>query len=921
MKLPKIFPKASFKPNNITLHAERDQVGQYHFRPPSLLPAAASRFRHLQKALLSGELTFREPHAQLAACLVLFDGIATRHDLECALANASGCYIWKGRRCIEWIDAIGRVNRRILSAFSCAALAQPNGSERHVMATLKAVNSCLLNITDDPGVAYTLDILLLDTQAWLFEILSGPMLAHCLNLAPIALLSRSVLGREATGRAIIIEDKSLEKTQSEPGLAMALGAYFDSPETDGDTWLVAEIIATCRRNRTIAPAEDKKRMLRLCLAMSARASGVGKTSALILAWTIDLLESGTKGRTAIRPGTVQKYVEAAASKLLVAFRKRPIEDLSTAGLVCIYRKMMDGLSSSKSRTLASALQSWHHFLSCWLDVEPLWTSLHKWIPLSPPQANVLWPHELALISEWLKKDHCDERLLRQLQIAFSIAKSIRIRTSELMGLTLRNIWSNNTEMEIEICSSLRTPADGANGTDLKTPAARRAQKLTDLATIDLINDWICRREKEGAWSEDYIFGDPYHPSQRYRIGQLCLTLSKLLKAATGDPSVRIHTLSHTHISFKLLDAANIVPVQDINPFDTIAASSGHESASTEFSTYFHLAESVLRAQLDQGCWEQLTWGSISAHVGLEHDAYRQFRSRAKRRIPGQQNGEIALAAIERASPMLFLKDVSDGFSFTDARCPDISEKERPLTLFSTLDILADVTTGLPKDEMVLRSARNASTVDALIAEALLMLEKLSESTGNQRDWMGEQKHATLHALLSGPPGTRIKFSSAEQPKLGLLAAFLQDRPEEPVTTEGIASWRKCYRRGYLSLEDPTQAVGLIKLICAAKVPLDLLLVRIAHSPKSQADEPRSDLCGVRLQRAIERLFLANDQAVSPSWDEVAHRRGRPRAYLAVVSSSAQRFLGKELPSAMAAMGGFNALMFAANVLSALRLAV
>ena len=890
---------ASLDQNKIAIKVERDQAGRVHFRDSPLQSAAAARFSRLQHFVLQRDLVASTPESQIALCLIMFDGVVTRDDLERALGQIQSAYVWNSHYHLDWADPIGRTIRRVPSVFTLAALAVPRSSCPSVSEILSSLDDLLSISVRGPRKTYGLDLLLLDGQAWLTENVQDPLVAHCIGAIPMTSVPRSALARESCGLALPLSaGNSRRKTE---GLASALAPFLNPEGADRGSWMVEEIVTTCRRNKAMSSERDKQRMFEACLALSLRASQAGPIAGLILAWVIDLLESGTRTKPRVKAITPAMYVTSAAMKLFEAFKGKNVESLGLGAFLKIYENMLKGLSPSKGRTLASALSSWHFFLTCWTNVEPLYKHLHKLVPISPPKANVLWPHELSICREWLTHADGDERFQGQLNLAFETLCAARIRASELLTLRIRNLRVEGDGLKIEVAT---TAADGGT----KTPAGRRSQIVTEKVLIGLAKDWIARRVKEGAFPDDYVFGDPYRPGTQYQAGRLYVTLNLLIKAVTGDRTLATHVFSHTRISFEWAESIGQPQLADLNPVERLAVRSGHASATTGFGTYYHFPELWLRKELDLAIEKHLqTWQSIKSHVTLSHEAFRQARSRLKGRNPAATPGMIALEFIRRCAPELVVPEASALWAMVKPENPAWARELGPLDLKGALDLLHDAWYGHSPSAVALRSGRTESQVQQYAELALQILQEIGEVSIRYRADAEMSALSSLGSVLANSVGKRIEFRRAGQDKAVHLFDYLTTHlggatdsgdTSTDLSRDGIESWASCYRRGYLSLENPKRLKGFIQLLDAAGFPRHLIIPRGIKEIDATLDS------------MIENTFRGEDSVV-PAGSLIKRRYGRPIAYLTLVSKKPTTCKDGSLPSAAFGMSGIHAVMFGA----------
>ena len=896
---------ASLDEKNIRVRIEHDFAGRVHFRDSPLQSAAAARFVRIQEFVLRRELVAPNPEVQIALCLIMFDGVVTREDLERALGQLDSIYVWNDDYHLDWPDSIRRLIRRIPSAFTRAALTVPRRQCPSVDQTLTTLDELLKASVSGVRKTYGIDLLLLDAQAWITENISDPLVAHCIGAISMSSLPRSALARELSGLALPLPAEEGESRKSE-GLAHALGAYLDPTGADRGPWLVTEIVTICRRDKSLSNEKDKRRMFAACLALSQRASQGGPTSGLILAWVIDLLESGTRTKRRVKAITPAMYVAAAAMKLFESFRGKDVESLSLRDFIKTYDELLKDLSSSKARTLASALSSWHFFLTCWTNVEPLYKRIHKWIPVSPPKANVLWPHEVNTCREWIKHADGDERFQGQLTLAFEILATIRIRASELLSQRLCNLQFEGDTLKIEVATAA---ADGGT----KTPAGRRSQIVIEKGLIDLARAWIERRLKDGAFPTDYVFGDPYQPDRQYQAGRLYVTLNRLIKAVTGDQTLATHVFSHTRISFDWAESVGHPHLGDINPIEQRSVESGHASSTTGFATYFHFPERWLRHELDVAIAKRLqTWSSIKCHVALTHEAFRQARSRLLGRNSKATPGMVAFEFIGRATPLLVVQTAIAPWTMVKPSNPAWSRKLGPLDLEGALNLLHDAWYGHSPSAVALRCGRPEREILEYASMALQVLRDIGEIPNNFRADRDTNSVSALGVVLNKAVGKRIEIHRAGQDKAvylyDYLAACLRGVSDSgghagDLVSAGIESWMSCYRQGYLSLERPPLAKGFVQLLDAADFPRHLIV------PRGVAE------IDATLDSMIENVFRGDD-ALVPNGSQIKHRYARPLAYLTLVSKTPTMCKNGRLPNAALGMSGVHAVMFSAAVVRA-----
>lgn len=871
----------------------KDFVGRAHFRTLLSAPESVACFRKFQSTLLSGKLLPSDAAGNLAAHMIAWDGIATKPDLLAALQNAQSMYLWNGHATIDWTDEVGRTNRRILSALTQKSWASPTVQPLSSESIIAGLESALCTLY--PTARSTrVDQLLMDCQAYLMWALPGPLLAHCLGTNPLTALPRSVLSRIESGQAIYTGSKATISQHSEVGFSMALDGYFSASRSDRGSGLISALVDACKTKKSDVHHIDKNEMLRRCLSLTPLAEQAGKTACLVLAWAIDLIESGTSKEDNIAPGTIRLYVRYGARAIYENFKDREIDEIDSDTFAQIYRSIIKQTQKAEQST-ASALKSYHAFLQQWLDVAPLKVSLYKGIKPSIPQANILWPHECDLIRTWIDSATCDERLASQIRISHLIASSIRIRISELMKLRIRNIRWHQSTLEIEICPMRR---DGS----LKTKASKRVSTVANSEVAALILDWVTRRKSEGALMEDLLFGDPHQPARGYKLGQLYVTLNLLLKQATGDEAASFHIYSHTHIS-KVIESALMTNNDiEVSRLDLLAADVGHTSVQTSLQHYFHKFELPLRHFLDHAMESiPLNSTTISLHSHISPATFRQRCSRGRNDSDRNQTGWRILNTPQIG---LLTPKASSAFEFRAATPPPSIYKSADFEFGDLLHVLTDLSNGLSVDVTSSRTDVSEETVHHAAIIACELMEELGITDKSFHPRTGIGAVAELQLLFSQPRFRSIQFSRISQPKMLPLRKYLPLQADSILAKAGTSSWKACFDKGYIDLTNPSRAAGLINLLSAAKISIEQIVI-CTESPTG----PDAIRHKIRLHQ-IGQIFTSAF-SVAPRVLQTKVRRGRPHSYLSIAGVSlADNRINQ---GAALSNSGLNALLFTASV--------
>lgn len=849
-------------------------------------PERARRFERIQDALLRGEINLPQPAIRLAAFLVAFDAIVTRAALAAALSACRHAYAWHGIICIDWQAPCGRIDRRHLSAWTTFVLAETGALSLSTDDTIQMLDHHLNTAVSDKFRSIDLDSFLDGGRAWLALTLEGPWFSHAVGAVPLAALPRSALARESSQRALYathIEEEP-EAGNADACIGLALDAYL-SGGRDGGQWFVDEIMACCGKTK------KRRQIVRDLLTIAAK-NTAGPISSVILAWATDLAESGTPNDADISSGTVSGYVRAVARELLTEFRGTTLEELKSGDFDTRYQRIVESKSAGTQRTAASALSSWHYFLVTFLDVVPRSRSLHRDLPEPIPRANVLWPHEAKRISDWLESATGESRLILQARVAFATATAVRVRTNELFKLRIRNVRLINDIIELEICTAA---ADGG----LKSPNSRRVQTVGCPKASDLLRKWKLRRQQELGMPADYLFGDPQRGGKTYAIGQMHILLNRLLKDATGDHLLSIHTLSHSWATQAFLEASFRNQTRDINAFDALSVFAGHGDSSMTIVNYVHRFEERIRHGIDIAVADRAKWPEIALFVTIAHDNYRQRLSRYRRSDQGDER-QFKLEVIRSSVPVRDVPAADSGIATTEAETSALYPPSSQISLDLVVDVLTDISRGLPEDIIALRACRPTHTIVSISSLAKGVLSEIKEGVRKDHGIGSLGAVDDLRILLEDVARGRIDFARIGQSKLLRVREVLRD-PSDARARNATSSWLRCYHRGYFSLQRPAHAAGFVDLLLKTTVPSSVL--GIFHIPPN-------DSASVRLVDEVDALF-GQAFAVMPLKKLCSARGGRPHAYLTIAGSDFKN----NASSATLCMKGLNALMLAACVLS------
>jgi integrase len=744
-----------------------------------------------------------------------------------------------------------------------------------------------------------------DAHAWWYQALPAPLFAHQSGLQVLSALPRSALARLrkklAVGHPVPLGQPA-DQIDSDMGFTSELAEAADLSEGNDASQVVLRLaldLLSCEKSEV--DGLTKRRWAQSLADLQDRAQSAGPITTLLLAWCLCLCEHGTVGQSNLARTTVQQYFRRAAVPLFEALKVMTGEpggvQWAAETMGELHLGLIEVQSMGNKKTMASALNSFHGFLVEWFDIEPLAIELHSEVPPARVQAQVIWPHEIDLVLTWLGQVS-DVRVRSAAMIMLRVAAECPARTNELLKLRIANIRIGADErgpcMELEIA---RCATHGR----LKTPAAQRRLTLRNAATIDLIQHWRETRLSEGAPMSAMLFGDPGNDGHVHRSAAVVSVLNRLLKAATGESDVRIHTLRHTAIGKCLEADFASSSVLDPSRYAITATQTGHASAVSTFQSYFHRYEWSLRCQLDAALSElvEVTRSQAARHLGLKPETLRQHVHRS-----GMKSRQFTWWRLRQVRVVKSFPDVADPFDWRVPVMPDLpGGTSLTLTAAVVLSWLDDLLRGTPVEVLGLRFGVPQESLNGMIQESITICHRLGRVSWPRRfDAQSLRPYDLMQALrMAG-----LDLARAHQPKFQRLGHFLSQEQATPLLQQACTSWQACRRRGVVALDRDGEALGLYQLLQEATVdPQDLRIcaqTSMQHADQLcereiKANQGRTlarrraidDFCAVFGIGPRESAIRADSPAVYLQWDDPSHRKSPSSASSSIAGLDAWMF--------------------------------
>lgn len=822
----------------------------------------ASRFEAFQQLLLEIELP---THIHLFLSLFAFDGLRVG-DFKKAMLSKPLRY--EGEKIgLGWIDEDDRQQRIQLGNISLKLLC---GTDWALVQKLPL--ECLAEHYWSCGtVELTLQMFTRDQATWFSEVASGPFMDHFQGIMPMTALSDDCYVRLQTKQALAAVGDAEDITH-EGAFYQSLEGWLEPLGNDENPNVVNEISELFKRPKADDLQGYKSRKLQQCLDKLSDAIDAGPLTSLILAWLIHLLLNGTRSRPNAAINTIINYVGVLVEPIFLAFRRKDFEKWDLATFEEKYDGLISKVTPGSRKNMASAIQSWHHFLGGWLDAPPLKKKYHDEVPLSIPLANVLWPHEYELIQNWLAHASLDPRLGRYLKAMFNVAFRKRFRINELLKLRVGDVQILDNVVQINI-----------RGT--KSIYSKRRIDL-DIDQFPEFVELVRYRQNELASMGEYLFGDPNRIGKIYSLSKLYTCANHLLKCATGDVSIRFHTLSHTVVSSELILPLVGGTSSLTNVLHQWASDFGHYSILTSSSEYMHRYEGPMRQTIDRG----ISGLNISYQVAEKWSD--KSSSALRKQVSRSENDKkvVQWQSIFSSSCTVDVQHVSFNRKVSEPIPPAFLSNNVSINLSNILSIFSDVQKGLSLEIIALRQSISMRDINDLLRIAKITLSNSSNSSVD----FSFSTELVVHELQKFDWIWFAKPSIAKDESIIKIA-----QKHYRSFSTGIDAWLLLIKNGYLSLSDQLCADQFLKLLAQLSIPKNNLAIAYTNA------------CDHQYLRMLQACFFEYFHLTVPTF-EVRKRGGRPDSYLLL---SSKKIFANAMPkSATLSTSGLNAVLFSIAVL-------
>jgi integrase len=657
---------------------------------------------------------------------------------------------------------------------------------------------------------------------------------------------------------------------------------FETEKVESSEVFIEGIVSACGRKLGKSDAHAKKLMLQKCEQLCKLLDDYGLASALILAWAIHLITHGTRAKDNLSQATISNYVGTISKLLFKEIKTIKSNELAEQNYLEIYTRILEQVSEAQKGIAASALSSFHAFLEDWFGVHPVYRNQYfKDIEIAP-KSNLIWPHEIVRIKNWLDTATTDVRLVDSWRLAILLASHKRFRVGEIFALRLRDITFYSDHAEIHINSG-------------KTSAAKRTLKIEDKSVLDALSAMVERRKLEMASPSDFLFGDPAKPTRLYRLGHFYWGLNQLLKQATGDQKISFHSLSDTVISNELIQPLSGKDTGFKNDLNQLATDFGHQSLITSCSSYMHLHHLSIRMCMDRALKTVSITSTIAAQWSNKSaDAMRKQIS--LKRLDSNEyywNGIFTLPINSDA-----FECCGAEFETQEPIVPEFLLNNSQTHFYKILLIIKDLAEGT----LIPSIASRHSVDEKFIQQVLhvlngLLSERRFITANHSQSIIGLQANAQKFKEFG------FDLDRTEQPKLKGLIQFLKNRksPIDEDTKEAVLAWLQlCDKKNYQAINNELETFKLIQFLKNTGVQETHIAVYISEGSEGDASV-----------LMIKKLFLMS-YSIPPAIFRVKLRLDRPSIYLSLTEQLVS--IDSEPYGAANCMSGFRAIMFSLAVM-------
>jgi integrase len=735
-----------------------------------------------------------------------------------------------------------------------------------------------------------------DLACWAITNLPGPLWAHITGLQTFWATARQTLVRKSTGlrNADAASDDSAQELEIAAFEDTVLATVANAEKSEDTSVLEAALrILSTKEGET--DQETLKRWVDGYLKLKTNIQYADCHTAIIAAWQLNLIESGTAGHATAVPQTRSSYIKLISPPLLSGLRAmggNP-STWTQEKMDATYTTLLASHQGDK-RKFCSALNDFQMYCHETWGTPLVRINASDLVPPPRPRTQLIHAHEVAKAVLWFEtyKDG-DQRLLQICALMLRLFEQAPFRLNELAFIRLENI-------EIEDggnCALIEVYPCPENG--LKSDSGTRPLIIKDRTTIAKLAAWVAKRRQEGAKDGDFLFGKKSGKGL-YRKSLVSATIRTALKAATGDPAMTIHALRHSYAT-RVLNEILLEPhAIDFNRLNQLAHDMGHVSISTTIEFYVHDFSDLLAVLCQRKIRGLVVYDSTEAErvTGKSSDALRQVPRRN-----GISLDQYARNHIEVSACKVELGAALDHSTWIEAPDPHFaSESQSQLTLLKVWEIAKSLSADEQVDHLEVANLHDVNI--GLVRQISTYLQSMGLRA--QTQW--NRNRRTAFGLITSAKRAMEALSFVPQDLLQLKYHGLLRKMANQVWTTELEDLAKVMdfviEKDAVSLKSVQAYVRLFSFLKTYEIDHELLHISVQGTGNF-------DKLMLEMKKKMELHFEAVWQ-IKPEIHSTGRRRDRPDAYLQV-KPSPERTDSKSCDS-----GGLLALLHSITLFSLLR---
>lgn len=545
------------------------------------------------------------PGALLLILLVHQEMVLTLAGIQAAVSIKASLYGDTEVKYLEWPVDGGWIDRRQLTRLTVLAI-HKNGGIRVRNSDWRWLVSTLSGLHPERQNSQAIFGFVADAQAYWVGHSTGPLFGHAIRMRPFQMLPRAALARRHSMRPQLSPSTGAWKTPAALVFAQTVRTYSNATATLQD--MVTFTGQVARRKGS----KDSGRSLlieRIDMILPIAAQE-GRVQVIVLGAIQHAIKFGGIRGDLLAPITIYEYLRQGVVKLLETLLNTNLDQKNGWEWLELYRENLSHVRDSQRSKFASFLEVFHRFLII-AGFDPLPSGIPGGHTQMPPEAAVVWPHELELAIEYISAYAETDRIRLQATLGLVCGYWIPMRTYELWCLRVGDV---NLTGAIYLTIYPRR-RDGVG----KVESLKQEHQVHDAQLKTLLLDMNrLRRIADYADDGDQLLGEPGKPGCCHEESATNELMNAALRWATGDSKASYYDLRHTVFSRRaepvLIGKDTATDVAD---YYKVSAGGGHAGPSST-SAYVHWVERAINAQITSSHFPEAVATTNEAHPNVDN---------------------------------------------------------------------------------------------------------------------------------------------------------------------------------------------------------------------------------------------------------------------------------------------------------------